>query len=382
MKFVIDSKVFKNICERLVTMLNKKHVLSVFRNLKIKCDTESNSVEFVGMDNIFYGKIVTDNVEVIGNGVGYINVEKLKYIYKITGMITIEVKNGEMIIYNSKKRSKIRMETVENYIFYETENRESFFVANKQDVINTFSKLSCCLSDNDNNPVLTGFNIVHDNLNSRIISCDSFKAMRKIVNWNFNLKKNIIIPGEFIKHFTKVSENKIEENVNVFTNGNYIWFMGSDYEFMVRLIYGNYPDVECNFDDNRFEFEFTTNAKGMYDISKEYYDILKQTNIIPMYFHINNNKINTVIIADDFITTDTIDFNSSYGLHNFYWAVRPQYIKKIMREFKNQMVTIYGGAKYFDMWKITDNNGYSAIICPVRVKDEDIKTIEKFLTDI
>lgn len=382
MKFNINAKVFKNITERVAIILNKKNMFPAFRTLVI--ETDNNMIKVFGTSDYLnsYVAVYTDDVEIIEAGIGYIDVQFLKRLYNITGEITVETFNGKLRISNFKKQSEVYTEPFDYTYMSDNQKKELLFKANKDDFLDTICKLTCCLSTNEQRALLTGYNIVKKDGGISVVSCDSYKLMRRITNWNGEKDFNITIPN-ITKFFKKISDNKKKEVISVYTDNKYIWIEGKDFTYIVNLLEGNYPDLTNNLHDDNYDYWFDINAKELMNIGKEYSDIIKEDDnkkLRPMYMCFNENGFNTAVITSNYITSDTVDINVENNTpRETIWAVNPRYIKDVMKVFGDNVITVHGRNNEIEPWKFVNDNGYCAMILPVRPNETFVNAVKDFI---
>ena len=388
MKFNINAKVFKNITERVAIILNKKNMFPAFRTLVI--ETDNNMVKVFGTSDYLnsYVAVYTDDVDIIEAGIGYIDVQFLKRLYNITGEITVETFNGKLRISNFKKQSEVYTEPFDYTYMSDNQKKELLFKADKDDFLDTICKLTCCLSTNEQKPLFTGYNIVKKDEDISVVSCDAYKLMRRVTNWNGEREFNITIPN-ITKFFKKISDNKEEENISAYTDDKYIWIEGKDFTYIVNLLEGNYPDLTNNLYDENYDYWFDVDAKELMNIGKEYSDITKEDcngKMRPMYMCFTKNGFNTAVITSNYITSDNVDVYGNESNHLFYntpkemiWAVNPRYIKDVMKVFGDNIITVHGGNNKIKPWKFVDDNGYCAMILPVRDNETFVNAVKDFI---
>lgn len=381
MKFNINAKVFKNITERVAIILNKKNIFPAFRTLVI--ETDNNMVKVFGTSDYLnsYVAVYTDDVDIIETGIGYIDVQFLKRLYNITGEITVETFNGKLRISNFKKQSEVYTEPFDYTYMSDNQKKELLFKADKDDFLDTICKLTCCLSTNEQKALFTGYNIVNTDSYIYIISCDSYKLMKRDTNWNGEQDFNITIPN-ITKYLKKIFANKEDEIISVYSDNKKIWFEGIDFVYIVSLLKGNYPDLTNNLNDGNYDYWFDVEAKELMNICKEYYDIIKEDdnkNKFPMYMCFTENGFNTAIVTSNYITSDVIEIYYNNVPREMIWAVNPKYIKDVMNVFGDNIITIHGRNNEIKPWKFVDDKGYSAIISPVKANNNFVNAVKSFI---
>lgn len=119
------------------------------------------------------------------------------------------------------------------------------------------------ISDNDNNPLMTGelFDIKEDNL--RVSSLDGHRiSIRNIKLKNVYASKKVIVPGKTLNEVSKILSGDTDKEVSIFFTSNHILFEFDSTVVLSRLIEGEYfnvdqmisPDYETKITINRQEF--------------------------------------------------------------------------------------------------------------------------------
>lgn len=181
-------------------------------------------------------EIFSDDARVEEGGKIFVELENIKRLYNVIGEITVEATKNSIKVRSNKKQGEVYAFADLDEIAFPEIVSDKAFSADKDDMLETFSKLSCCLSGEESKPIFTGFNVAVNSGVDRIVSCDGYRAVMRKVEWNFNPVLNITIPGYIVKELSKVSANKCKENIEVFYNEKYAWFVGTDFTYTTRLL--------------------------------------------------------------------------------------------------------------------------------------------------
>lgn len=378
MKFTMNSKVFKSITERAAVVCPKKPILPVLTGLIIVADKDNQMVIIKSTNVESYAEIYTDCVDVSESGKVIVEIGNVKRLYNVVGDMTIESTEKTIKARSSKKQIEVYTMQEEDLEFPVVEDDNRAFSADKMDMLETFSKLSCCLSVSERNPVHSGFNIA----NGRIASVDGSRAAIRAVYWNFREGLNITIPGCIVKELTKVSANKQKEHINVFADRKWAKFIGVDFTYTVKLLEGNFINVEnVMSNDGLTTYNFSVNAEDLSSMAKEYSSMLKNTKE-SMHFCYLNNRLVTEAKSDKCRVFDVLEIKEEENIpEKLNYAFNPIFIKEVAQIFDEQEITIKGDVRRIGTspWKIYGENGYSAIILPMRWSKEDWSDVEEFL---
>ena len=378
MKFVIDSKIFKNITERAAALCQKNGVLSQVRCVEIISDKETNKVIVKSTNMDSYSEIHSDFVRVIDNGNAFVSLENLKRLYNVVGDVTIETTEKSINIYSDRKRSETLTEEIDSIEFpVKTETRS--FYADKEELLSTFSKLSCCLQDSG---LYSGFNISNMYGTDRIVALDGFRGAMRKVNWNFKPSLDITIPGYVGKELKKVSANKKNETIEVFSDSKYAWFVGTDFIYTTRLLEGKYLEFEKIAKNEGSTYGFEIESEDLACVSKEYSGVLKSLKE-PMYFCNVDGKLVAVAMSKDYKTSDVLDVTNAHDVpENLICAINPMYINQMSGVFNKQNIVVTVDLnKSFAPWIFTGESDYTGLILPCRPK-EDLSDIRQFVQNM
>ncbi len=382
MKFTIYSTEFKNITERAAVVCLKKGSPSV-TSLLIIADKENQRVIIKAANMNSYAEIYTDDVRVEEGGKIFVELENVKRLYNVVGEITVEATNNFIKVRSNKKQGEVYAFADLDEIAFPKIVSDKAFSADKDEMLETFSKLSCCLSGDESRPIFTGFNVAVNNSGvdrvDRIASCDGYRAVMRKVEWNFNPVLNITIPGYIVKELSKVSANKRKENVDVLYNDKFAWFVGTDFTYTTRLLEGKYFDIDKNFEIGYSTYGFEIPANILFSIAKEYSSFLKGTQI-PMYVCYINGKLVTAAMSSHYKTSDVLEAENMHDIpENLRYAMNPMYVKDVLEIFEKDNIVIEADLNNkFTPWFFKGDNGYTGLILPVRPKD-DLSDIEEFV---
>lgn len=369
MKFTINYKTFKNITERASAVCAKATSIPVFSCVELVADAENETVTVKAGNLRSFAEIRTNEVSVIESGNGFIDLPFLKRLYKITGEITVSTEGNNIVFNNGKKQSAIYSQNLEPIDFPKVEKVKPAFSVDKAEILDTFSRLSCCLCTNEAKPIHTGFKFGNEVGENYISSLDGYKAMRRTVDWGFRKNLDMVIPSIVAKELPKVSNNKIDETIIVDSNDTHVWFKGRDFTYIIRLLEGNFLDTAKFFSDaEKKAVSFEVAAKEMATIGKEYKEICGFK--LPMTFCFTNGKIISVGMNDSYITSDVLNADNKVGIpDNMVWGVNPNHVAEVFGSFGKSDVQIYTDGTRIDLWVICGDDGYKALILPVRLKD-------------
>jgi DNA polymerase III sliding clamp (beta) subunit (PCNA family) len=244
-----------------------------------------------------------------------------------------------------------------------------------QRLVQTLGSLSCFISDNFNNIMMTGYSF--DGKAKRIVALDSHRiGLRRMEN-DFMTDKKIVVPGVVYSQLKKISTAK-SGNIQVLANDKHVEFIGEDFKLYSRLIAGEYFNIDTML-DTFYDYQLVIDPKELYKLCKEYYGVAKSAKA-PMYFTYNkeHNLVRTGISTSDYITVDeleTVDKNKSTGLNkDFIYGFNPLYIYEAMQLFDGEVkccgVLKTGSFRNVICPIVFDDDEYLAFVLPVNIASE------------
>ena len=176
---------------------------------------------------IIHGKYISDIVRKIPDE--FINIEVVD-----DTKILISTENSEFNLngINEKEYPNINLEESKNKV-----------VLNSNTIKEIVNQVAFATSNEENKPILTGINF---NISSDILECnatDSYRLARKIVKLSKSVNENysIVIPSHNLIEFSKIIENDLDIEINIFNNK--VLFKLDNLLYESRLINGTYPNT-------------------------------------------------------------------------------------------------------------------------------------------
>ena len=271
MKFTIDSATFKNITERASAVSNKTGFTVYETSVNLIADAESQKVIVKSTNLNAFAEVFTDNVSVQESGNVFVDVDDLKRLYNIIGDLTVESDGKTLLVRGSKKQGEV-CATEQNNMDFPQVDGEMAFAADKEDMLDTFSKLSCCLESDMNGAkkLFAGFNVADVLCRPRIAALDGYRAAVRVTEWKYRIGLNITVPGYIVKELTKVSANKKTEEITVYASDKHARFVGSDFAYTTRLLKGKYLDIDSLLVLKEQTYAFEIAADKLFAVAKEY----------------------------------------------------------------------------------------------------------------
>ncbi len=176
---------------------------------------------------IIHGKYILDIVRKIPDE--FINIEVVD-----DTKILISTENSEFNLngINEKEYPNINLEESKNKV-----------ILSSNVIKEIVNQVAFATSNEENKPILTGINF---NINSDILECnatDSYRLARKIVKLKKSVSDtyNIVIPSHNLIEFSKIIDNDLDVDINIFSNK--VLFKLDNLLYESRLINGTYPNT-------------------------------------------------------------------------------------------------------------------------------------------
>jgi len=381
MKFYMDAGVFKSKIERalIVTRRVRKEDPEFIGCIKIIADKEKNTVHIsaTNIGTYINIKCVSSEVDVAESGEAVLDSDTIKRLFNVTGRCLYYSDNDSLAAKNNRKATRVPSKDVEWPEFPDTSDRTIMaYDVDNEDFISTMENLQNFVSNNMARPTYTGFNL--NAKQHRMSAVSGYHVLDRVVNWEFSGTDKINIPLVILKELKKISAkwtNKLF--FYVCDKKRYLQIIGCDFEYTVRLIDGDFLDVERAIPKD-LKYSFKLDSKKLADVAKEYESYNPYDDKVPMSFVNVNGDMYSVFRRSDYETCDSlggINTRSSIGNlpDDFYAAMDPEYIRDVADVFKklDDSVTVCCDGKESSPWVFTcyDNMGYRAMTLPVRRKE-------------
>lgn len=383
MRFNVSCAEFKKAVEKAVVVIPKAASLGIIQCIQIKA--EGNTVSLFTTNTEQFMRIDMA-ARVIEPGECFVHKDDVKKVYGLSDMVDIEVSEGKFIVKNTKKKSAV---PAKNYkkddaiTFPEMKEEQLFVEMPEQEFVETLAALSLCVSDNEANKLMTGYNM--DGKKGRVTTLDGHRFSFKRMPDYFKSEQNVTVPSAIYSQLKKVVNSKSSKNVQVYADSKYLSFVGEDYQLWSRLFEGEYFKID-NMLPTSYDFSFEVNPDEIKQIGKEYYSVVKGDKLPMMLsYSKNENKIRAGLFARDYTTVDEIeDFKDEQGMSkDFTYGFNPLYIKDAMQLFSgsvscsgNYSLSSFGSMRspiYFD------NGEYLVCVLPVNLDAESITRLNDFV---
>lgn len=380
MKFEMNAKVFRNITERASVVLLKNGAIETQNLLLIVADTNNQKIVVKAANLQSYVVVDTDKCNITKGGRTFVAFDAVKRLYNVDGYITVEASKDCFRVKNESKQSEVVALQNVNEIEFPTSDFNKVFQTDKNNVLETLDKLSCCLSSNESRHILNGFHLANNDNKVKIEACDGFRAAVRHTEWNCNSSFDFVVPSCIAKELKKVSANKKNEDVAFLYNKKYVQVVGEDFTYTTRLLDGTYPDLQKAFDIGNDTYSFTVSASSLCKIAEEYSKYFDKIN--PMFICKKDCSLIAAVVTPSFRTLDKLDVDEMNIPVNLRYAINPKYLQECAAIFGKDKITIEGDVRNNGStpWVFYGQNGYVALVLPIRPKEGLVEEVEEFLS--
>lgn len=299
---------------------------------------------------IIHGKYISDIVRKVPDE--FINIEVVD-----DTKIIISTENSEFNLngINEKEYPNISLEESKNKV-----------VLNSNTIKEIVNQVAFATSNEENKPILTGINF---NISSDILECnatDSYRLARKIVKLkkSVNDNYNIVIPSHNLIEFSRIIDNDIDVEINVFNNK--VLFKLDNLLYESRLINGTYPNTS-NLLPKEEKLIVSTSIS-------EFYNVIDRVSIL------TSDKEKNIVTLETF--DDSLVLKSSSAeigkveekmnitknnKENIKISFSARYMMEALKSFSTENIDIYfiGEIKPI-LLKSKDDESLTQLVLPIR----------------
>ena len=313
MKFTITNTILKNAVSRVSSLVEKKSSLPALAGVLVKAAENKVTISAANFfDKGVYATVYIEDVTVFENGAVVIPLVEMEKILMIKGMINVST-DGNFIVSAKSDKKKSKVCGISDGEFPDiptVENSKENLVMDIPDGVE-FCKdmkiLGATKGDNPSRPLYTGFNF--DSQKKAICTIDGYQmTVKKIDSWSEN-NTNIVVSGSADGDLTKLV-GKDHGSISMYKDQRFVSFVGRDFEYISRMIDGNFIDWESLIPDKNdalSEFSFA-DTKGFLDTLKEYDKFNNAKSIFPFIMTgYSDGSILTDYRNANYTTTDEVE---------------------------------------------------------------------------
>ena len=374
MEITIANAILKNAINRVFALVDKKASIPAFQGVLIKAAENKVAISAANFfDKGVYATVYIEDVTVFEDGAVVIPLVEMEKILMIKGMINVSTDGNYIVSAKSdKKKSKVCGISDGEFPDIPTvENSKENLVMDIPDGVE-FCKdmkiLGATKGDNPSRPLYTGFNF--DSQKKAICTIDGYQmTVKKIDSWSEN-NTNIVVSGSTDGDLTKLV-GKDHGNISMYKNQRFVSFVGRDFEYISRMIDGNFIDWESlipNKNDALSEFSFA-DTKGFLDTLKEYdkFNNAKSTSPFIMASY-SDGSILTDYRNTSYITTDEVEISGKVD-SDLFMGFSPKFFYTALNLYHklgvDYTVRIYSRLKPI----IITGGDFLSLVVPMRVSE-------------
>ncbi len=378
MKFGIYGREFKSLVDRIGGIVPKRTALPTLETVKISA--HDNMVEFQATDMTDYATIIT-YANVYEDGAVWVYLSDLKKALAITDDLTITAEHGKLDIRSAKKSYEIPCH--DDYedtwaTFPVIDNNNILCRQMDNEFLKHLSVIDCARSTESSNMIMTGFYL--DLINQKLVALDGYRiGIAKLHGMFVPNSPSLILNGSVYTCLKSLIGKSKEKYIEIYADKKHVKFVGEDFEYISRLMDGNYFDykklVEPAIENS--EYTYKVNPKELFKISKEYSKVISSDNKLPMIIYNVNGSVATGVQVQNYRTSDVLEsVECEHGMsHEWHVGVNPRFIVDACAAFKDE-AEIKGNYNYKNPIMLIDET-YEFLILPVNINDVDVEFVKR-----
>lgn len=381
MKFTIDAKELKEMMEKAMTTINKKSPIPSLTKLCFEVDAE-DMVKITGTNLEHFVEVTTDNVFDLRVGAFGIDIEDVKVLTKMTGLVTFEDISTETEMKINVKCGKKTLtipkyENVDVFLPCMDDTEMNVLSLKENWLIDTVSKLKIYTDANNANRML---NVFHFNTkDKRVEALEGHKiGMRKmesdmILSESKNPFETIKLHKMCVPVFKKIMDKKSDNVVIVSQDKKHIKFKGNDFTYITRRIDGEFfkTDQVLNFSS---DYRIIVNRDKFLEVMKyntELEKINKDAKRKPVVLYSKNGNLYSYIETYRYEAFDELETEVNTMKDDFCIGFNPQYLAEAFNIVDSDEPVCIGTNPKAPM--VIKGNEYSFLILPVSLTGTDLE---------
>lgn len=377
MKFTIDVKELKKLMDKGITVINKKCAVPALTRLYFQVE-ENGIVKMFGTDMCHYVEVRSSSAYDTCPGVIGIDVDDVKIISKMNGIVSIESniledrnEVGKVNIKCGKKTVSVLGYQKDNDIIPDMNNIGSKIMSVKENwLLETIVNLSLYTSYSENNKMMQVFNF--NTKKNRIEALDGYRiGMRSLENQTIyetteNPFETVKIHNMCVPVFKKLMNKKSEKNVIIYQNKKNIRIDGDDFTYIIRRVDGDYYKVDQILKVPE-EFRFIPDRENILDAMKYDTELAKMDsdNRKPVIFHSTNGKLSSYIHTAKYEAFDELETFENNMSDSLYIGFDSRYLADAFSIVDSDKPVCFGCNAKSPL--IINGNEYSFLILPVNI---------------
>ncbi len=285
--------------------------------------------------------VISEKCEIIEEGSTAIDARLFSDIIRKTddGEISFETDGSIVVISSLSSEFKIQERDPDQFPLLPKLSEDISVSASQFTLKEIIKDTIFSIAPNDSNKMMTGelFEI-----NGNILKATSLDGHRISIR-SMELKKDYqplkaIIPGKTLTEISKILEDSMEKNVDIFFDRDYIMFKFDDTTLTSRVIDGEYFRIDSMLSSD-YNTKITVNKKLLLDHIERSTILLRETDKKPLVLNIKdremNLKLNTVIGSlNSVIPVSKTGSDLMIGFN-------PKFILDVLRVVDDEEVSLY-----------------------------------------
>ncbi len=244
-----------------------------------------------------------------------------------------------------------------------------FIEKNKEIVLSQFTlkevirKTIFSISDNDNNPLMTGelFEINDNRL--KVVSLDGHRiSIRNIELKNHYDAKKVVVPGKTLQEIMKILPGEMDEEVSIYITNSHIMFIFEETTVVSRLIEGDFFMVDQMISSD-YETKFKINKRELLDCIDRATLLVKENDKKPIIMNVEDNKVELKI--NSFIGSMNEDIDIEKEGKDIMIGFNPKFFIDALRAIDEEEITLYMINPKAPCYIKDDNGEYIYLILPI-----------------
>lgn len=377
MKFTMDLKELKKLMDKGITAIDKKCVVPALTRLYFQVE-DNGIVKIFGTDMNHYVEVRSSSASDTCSGIIGINVDDIKIISKMNGIVSFESNMpedqngvGKVNIKCGKKTVSVLGYQKDNDILPDMNNIGSKIMSVKENwLLETIVNLSLYTSYSENNKMMQVFNF--NTKNNRVETLDGHRiGMRSLENQTIyetteNPFETVKIHNMCVPVFKKLMDKKSEKEVEIYQNDKFIRINGNDFTYIVHRVDGEYYKVDQLLKVPE-EFRFIPDRENILDAMKYDAELAKtdNDNKKPVVFHSTNGKLYSYIHTAKYEAFDELETFENNMLDNLYIGFNSSYLADAFSVVDSDKPICFGCNAKSPL--IINGNEYRFLVLPVNI---------------
>lgn len=376
LKFTINTKDLKTMMEKAMTGIDKKSKLETMKRLYFQID-ENNTLRILGTDLVHYVEVAEDVVFDTEAGVFGIDIEDIKVLTKMSGLIKIEDvstdKTSKISVTCGKKILTIpKYGNVDIFLPNMDDTEEEIVSVKENWLLETVAKLNTFTKD-ESHSLLEAF---HFNLAlGRVEAVDGYRiGTRKLTNEmiitnDLTSTNAIMLHKMCVPVFKKIMDKKSEAKIIISQDQKYIKIQGKGFTYITKKLEGKYYDVKHFFDINT-SYHFFADRKNMVENMKYNTDLAKMDKDVkrPVLLMRMNDKLYSCLTTSKYEAIDELTVTDNTMKDGYSIGFDPQFLTEIFETVDTEKPECIGDTSKSPL--IIKGNEYQFLVLPVNFSSD------------